>query len=339
MEECKVDLGQQSKQAASPETVAFVESSSEVQQEDSRFNLTQVPSEKTFLLAQPPSPKSKKSLSSSVEPPSPKSKKSLSSSAEPSTPKPRVSISSPTETSSPKQKEKRSDRKSSKGKKRDGSQKRKQARERKRGLSTSSSDDPKSSRSRTGSETVDGSESGLQLSSEWSTAQIQESSGSQQLLITEADTLRENNSDISKVFADIHHHASPVDTSSPIVKDSRKKKKRRKDGEGSERRRHSSGKKKRGLSTSSSDDPKGSCSQTELLSSEALVSSTGFQVPAVECHVAEEQDCSQANHQQHNSKVESKMLLTGTGVTGLTMPVKCSICISDYDATVDISEC
>ncbi len=188
------------------------------------------------------------------------------------------------EPSSPSKKEKR---KKTKSKKDGGSQRRKHGQKRKRGLSTSSSDDPKSSRSRTesgGSELLDMCDSlpgdedppVISLTAEddcpTDAAALRTSSPSKttpQLQTAGAD--QASKGEKSKVLFDLTSLSSPTQTSSPIQKDKGTRKKRKADEDGGKKKRS---KRKRVQSSSSTEDPTPrSGSRAESLRSETTTSS------------------------------------------------------------------
>lgn len=295
------------------------------------------------------SPRLKKSLSSQTESPSPKSKKSLSFPMENSSPDSKQAPSVlPAGVSSPKLMKSRtasvedSSPKSSKRREgKDGSQKRKRSGKRKRGLSTSSSDDPKSSRSRTES---GGSELMCELfpndqeppSAEGDATETNVQQPMSKALIagqksTVAFDDEKSRSDTSRVLFDIQTLTSPPETSSPIVKDkkSHRKKEGKKKGEGSQKK-HGSGRRKRGLSTSSSEDPKSSRSQTESLVFENSVA--GQQLPSVSLECSTVKTQSPETSFPSISKTDDKSTAVQT--------TECYVHVTDFDNSVaDFSEC
>lgn len=319
-----------------------------------------------------PSPKLRKSLASLVETPSPGSRKSRTFPDGPSDADSKQPLA--TDTSSPESantlvrlvdslpsspaqllKGKSSKRKSSAG-----SPKRKRSSERKRGLSTSSSDDPKSSRSRTESGGSDVLEA-LDLSpmkpqgsysmaagvymdemqgSETLDVQSPDLNVSERTLIAEQDNVEEKSkADSSRVLFDLQSLTSPTDTSSPIISKEKKAKKKKKksekdskDGKKSKR----SGKRKRGLSTSSSEDPKSSRSRTESMGSETACSIQ----PVDSAATVEDLDgfCFSNEIPCEDKDVVVNSAPPVAGSAGL----KCRVCITDCDDATneyDYSEC
>ena len=207
-----------------------------------------------------------KGIASPTKASTPILKKSGSLSADSPSPRKKEDASALTEAtssaSSPSGKERKSS-KQRKGKK-DGATRK----ERKRGLSSSSSDDPKMSRSRTesaGSETLDAVDQEV-------IAGGADGPGDE----TGAFSVGQEGSD--HMGHSTPYLTTPTDTPSPAVKTKTSKKKQGKGG--SKRRKHGS-KRERGLS-SSSDDPKSSRSRTV---------SQGSEVPCAPPHLHSVSDC------------------------------------------------
>lgn len=266
-------------------------------------SLPSTPGEKRAGKTSPTSPREKGKTSS---PSTPRDEEKTGSSAPgengkttPSTPREKVRRSS------------KSKRKSKHGGEGGSDSPRRKCAERKRGLSTSSSDDPKSSRSRTesgGSEVAEAFDLPPLEDQPQSPARASmggdvqcfkalgirspELNASESTLVADQDNVMaaeagggEGKKEVSRVVFDIQSLTSPTETSSPISKEKRSKKsregKKRGGGGGEEEERRKSKKKKRKRgqsSTSSSEDPKSSRSRTESVGSEG----TSHDVPVEE---------------------------------------------------------